>query len=89
MEFLRITTVDWAHSQFAEFPMNEGCAPQGVDLAHAPMRSRMSEAPRVSVALPRLPGPVRGKDSPVPADTVTFRSNLFSDYQTSIEIRRR
>ena len=55
--------------QLAEFPMNAGCAPQRVGLAHAPYEiASVLRHLWSSRALPRFAGPIPGKGSPVPAD---------------------
>ena len=55
--------------QLAELPMNAGCAPQGVSLAHAPYEiANLRRHLWSSRALPRFPGPIPGKGSPVPTD---------------------
>src|SRR6516162_2424845 len=63
--------------QLAELPMNAGCAPQGVGLAHAPYEiANLRRHLWSSRAMPRFPGPIAGKASPVPADDGVWPHDL-------------
>jgi hypothetical protein len=63
--------------------MNTGCAPKGVGLAHAPYEiANLRRHLWSSRALPRFPGPIPGKGSPVPADDGVWPHDLQAGVPT-------